>query len=116
MNSVIIYHNPKCSKSRQTLELLKEKGIDAEIVLYLESPPDKSQLQELIKMLGINARDLIRTSEQEYKDLNLAETHLDDAYLINAMIKAPKLMQRPIVVCNGKAAIGRPPEQVLEIL
>lgn len=116
MSSITIYHNPQCSKSRQTLELLLEKGIEPDIILYLDSPPNRSRLEELIGMLGISARDLIRTSEQEYKDLDLAKSHLNDSDLIDAMINTPRLIQRPIVVANGKAAIGRPPEQVLEIL
>lgn len=116
MSDVTIYHNPRCSKSRQTLELLKEKNIDPEIVLYLETPPDKSTLSGIVKMLGATPRDLIRTSEQEYKDMNLSDKSFSDDDLLDAMVKAPKLIQRPIVVTNGKAAIGRPPEQVLDII
>lgn len=116
MSKVKIYHNPLCSKSRQTLNLLKERDIDLETVLYLETPPDETELRSLLKMLGIGAKDLIRTSEQAYKDLNLADNSLSDDQLIHAMIESPKLIQRPIVVSNGKAAIGRPPEQVLAIL
>lgn len=116
MSRIKIYHNPRCSKSRQTLDLLKEREIDPEIVLYLDSPPDEQELKALLGLLGISARELIRESEQEYKDLNLADTSLDEDDLIKAMISTPKLIQRPIVVANGKAAIGRPPEQVLAIL
>lgn len=116
MSKVTIYHNPLCSKSRQTLNLLEERDIDVEIVLYLKTPPDEMDLRNLLKMLNIGARDLIRTSEQAYKDLNLADNNLSDNQLIHAMIESPKLIQRPIVVSNGKAAIGRPPEQVLAIL
>lgn len=116
MSDTTIYHNPRCSKSRQTLELLKERNIDPEIILYLEEPPDKSTLSEIIKMLGITPRELIRKSEQAYKDSNLADKSLSDDDLIEAMISTPKLIERPIVVRNGRAALGRPPEQVLEII
>lgn len=116
MSDTTIYHNPRCSKSRQTLELLKERNIDPEIVLYLEDPPDKSTLSEIIRMLGISARELIRKSEDAYKEMNLADKSLSDDDLIEAMVKAPKLIERPIVVRNGRAALGRPPEQVLEII
>lgn len=116
MSDTTIYHNPRCSKSRQTLELLKERNIDADIVLYLEDPPDKSTLSEIIQMLGISARELIRKSEDAYKEMNLADKSLSDDDLIEAMVKAPKLIERPIVIRNGRAALGRPPEQVLEII
>ncbi len=116
MSKVTIYHNPRCSKSRQTLELLKERNIDPEIILYLETPPDKSTLSDIIKMLGTKPRQLIRTSEKEYKEMKLSDKSLGDDDLIDAMVKAPKLIQRPIVVANGKAAIGRPPESVLDIV
>lgn len=111
-----IYHNPRCSKSRQTLELLHDQGIEPEIVLYLETPPDADTLRALLKMLSIGARDLLRTGEQEYKDNNLKDDQLSEQQLIDAMIQFPKLIQRPIVVSNGKAAIGRPPESVLDII
>jgi arsenate reductase len=116
MSSVTIYHNPRCSKSRQTLELLKEKNIDPKIILYLEHPPNKSTLSKIISMLGITPRELIRTSEKEYKELKLSDKSLSDDVLIDAMIEAPRLIQRPIVVKDSKAVIGRPPEQVLKIL
>lgn len=116
MNSVTIYHNPRCSKSRQTLELLQDKGIEPEIVLYLDNPPDSATLQSLTQMLGVTAREIIRTSESEYNELGLDDDNLDENHLFKVMTKYPKLIQRPIVVSNGKAAIGRPPEQVLNIL
>lgn len=116
MSKVTIYHNPRCSKSRQTLELLKERNIDPDIVLYLETPPDKEVLSEIISRLGIEPRELLRTSEKEYKEMNLKDKNLGDDELIDAMVRAPKLIQRPIVLANGKAAIGRPPESVLEII
>ncbi len=114
--SITIYHNPRCSKSRQTLALLEEKGIMPEIVLYLESPPNADRINILLSQLGVTARDLIRTSEAEYTELKLADTNLHESELIDAMVKVPKLIQRPIVVANGKARIGRPPESVLEIV
>lgn len=116
MSAVTIYHNPRCSKSRQTLELLKERNIDPEIVLYLETPPSTGEIGELLGKLGISARDLMRKGEDAYKDNNLKDSSLSEAQLIQAMHDFPKLIERPIVVANGKAALGRPPEQVLEIL
>lgn len=111
-----IYHNPRCSKSRQTLQLLEEKGITPEIVLYLETPPDAKTLQALLKKLGITARQLLRKGEDEYRQNNLSDSSLSDQQLIDAMVKFPKLIERPIVVKGNKAALGRPPENVLDIL
>lgn len=116
MSDVTIYHNPRCSKSRQTLALLEEKGIQPKIVLYLENTPDQKQLKSLLTKLGISARNLLRKGEQEYKDHNLKDDKLSEADLITAMVKYPKLIERPIVVANNKAVLGRPPENVLEIL
>lgn len=113
---ITIYHNPRCSKSRQTLALLEERGIEPEIVLYLETPPDAKTLRSLLKKLGIEARDLLRKGEDEYKANNLADPALTEEQLIDAMVHYPKLIERPIVVNGNKAAIGRPPETVLEIL
>jgi arsenate reductase (glutaredoxin) len=116
-DAVTIYHNPRCSKSRDTLSLLKANGIDPEVVLYLETPPDASTLRQLLEMLGMNsARELMRQKEDLYKSLNLADSHLSEAQLIQAMVENPKLIERPIVVSHGQARIGRPPEQVLEIV
>lgn len=114
--SVTIYHNPRCSKSRQTLALLEEKGVNPDIVLYLETPPSADTLKDILKKLGIAPRDLMRRKEAEYKDNNLADAALSDDDLIAAMTRIPKLIERPIVLANGKAALGRPPEQVLDIL
>jgi len=111
-----IYHNPRCSKSRQTLALLAENNIPCEVVLYLENPPDEQTLKGLLKKLGISARDLLRKGEDEYKTLKLDNLALKDDALIAAMCKHPKLIERPIVVHGKQAAIGRPPEKVLEIL
>ena len=114
--NVQILHNPRCSKSRATLEILKEHGIEAEINLYLETPPDAGQLTDILGKLDMQPRDLMRKGQSEYKELGLADTSLSDEQLIAAMIKAPILIERPIVLANGKAAIGRPPESVLNIL
>jgi len=113
--SVTIYHNPRCSKSRQTLALLTDKGIDPEIVEYLKTPPGEKQIADLVAMLGIEPRALMRTKEAAYKELGLAQVD-DPKALIKAMAENPILIERPIVVSGGKAALGRPPEQVLEIL
>lgn len=115
--SVVIYHNPRCSKSRQTLELLTEQGIEPQVVKYLEETPDVATLKTLFKQLGVtNVRDMMRTKEDIYKSLNLADEALSDDDLFNAMAENPKLIERPIVVANDQARHGRPPEQVLEIL
>ena len=117
MKNVTIYHNPRCSKSRDTLSLLKANGIDPEVVLYLETPPDAATLRQLLKMLGMaSARELMRQKEDLYKSLDLANPQLSEDALIQAMIDNPKLIERPIVVSHGEARIGRPPEQVLEIV
>jgi len=116
MSQVTIYHNPRCSKSRQTLALLMERNIEPEIILYLETAPTTDELTELLSKLGISARELLRKGEDAYKENNLSDTSLNDARLIQAMHDFPKLIERPIVVANDKAALGRPPEQVLEIL
>lgn len=116
-DAVTIYHNPRCSKSRDTLSLLKSNGVDPEVVLYLETPPDAQTIQQLLQMLGMaSARELMRQKEDLYKELNLSDAHLTEAHLVQAMIDNPKLIERPIVVANGQARIGRPPESVLEIL
>ena len=111
-----IYHNPKCSKSRQTLELLKENGITPTIIEYLKTPPTAEALKEMLSQLGMAPRDLMRKKEDEYAELKLDNPSLSDAELIDAMVKHPILIERPIVLANGKAALGRPPEQVLDIL
>jgi len=113
---VTIYHNPRCSKSRQTLALIEEKGVEPEVVLYLETPPSAENLTELLKKLGISARQLLRKGEDAYKENNLKDDSLDEAQLIEAMVKHPKLIERPIVVKGNKAVLGRPPENVLELI
>jgi len=114
--SVKIYHNPRCGKSRDTLKLLEAQGIHPEVIEYLKTPPTTTELQKILHKLGIKPRDLMRTKEPEYKENGLHDPDLTDAELIAAMLRIPKLIERPIVLANGKAAIGRPPETVLEIL
>ena len=114
---VTIYHNPRCSKSRETLTLLQEQGIEPQIIQYLDTPPDAATLKTLLKDLGFSsARQLMRHKEAIYKELNLADESLTEDQLIDAMVNHPKLIERPIVVKGKKARIGRPPEQILEIL
>ncbi|WP_312664874.1 arsenate reductase (glutaredoxin) [Pantoea sp. CTOTU49201] len=114
---VSIYHNPRCSKSRETLALLHEKGIEPEVVLYLETPPDVPTLQRLLQQLGMHsARELMRRKEDLYKELALANSELSEDQLLQAMVDHPKLIERPIVINGKQARIGRPPEAVLEII
>ncbi|GLQ90929.1 arsenate reductase (glutaredoxin) [Dyella flagellata] len=111
-----IYHNNRCSKSRGALALLEQHGKPFEVINYLETPPSAAELKALAAQLGITARQLLRTGEDEYRELGLDDSSLDEVALIAAMVKHPRLIERPIVVANGKAVIGRPPEKVLEIL
>ena len=111
-----IYHNPRCSKSRQTLALLEERGVSLEIVEYLQSPPSVKELTSVIKLLGISPRELMRKRETEYKESGLDNENLSNQEQIAKMVDNPKVIERPIVIGNGKAAIGRPPESVLDIL
>jgi arsenate reductase len=113
---VQILHNPRCSKSRATLQVLKENGIEPEIILYQDTPPDVTQLKSILRKLNMQPRDLMRKGQSEYKEMGLADEQLSDEQLITAMLEAPILIERPIVLANGKASIGRPPESVLEIL
>jgi arsenate reductase len=114
--SLKILHNPRCSKSRKTLELLRERGLEPEIVRYLETPPSAEELQHILQLLGRPPRELLRRGEAEYRELGLADPAIDDATLMRAMVEHPKLIERPIVIAGDRAAIGRPPEAVLEIL
>ena len=116
MSEVTLYHNPRCSKSRQALALLEERGVQPHIIRYLETPPDAETLDGLLKALGLEPRQLMRTQEAPYKAHDLDAPERSRAELIDAMIAHPILIERPIAVANGKAAIGRPPESVLEIL
>ena len=111
-----IYHNPRCSKSRQTLALLEERGISPRVVDYLKTPPTAAELKAILKKLGLRPRDLMRKGEPLYAELGLKDRDLDDDALIALMVANPILIERPIVVSGGKAALGRPPESVLKIL
>lgn len=114
--STIIFHNPRCSKSRAAIELLTEKEIEFEVIKYLDTPPDRETLEKILDMLNMEPRDLMRKGESEYKDNNLSAANLSKKELIDAMIKFPRLIERPIVIKNGKAAIGRPLENIINIL
>jgi len=116
MTAMTLYHNPRCSKSRSALQLLEDRGLTPTIVRYLETPLSSAQLQELLNKLGISARQLLRTGEDEYTALELSNPQLTDAQLISAMASQPKLMERPILVVGDRAVVGRPPESILEIL
>jgi arsenate reductase (glutaredoxin) len=113
---VVIYHNPRCSKSRQTLELLEARGIKPKIVEYLKQPPSAAELKAVLNKLGMKPRDLLRQGEARYAELGLRDRDLPDDVLIALMVANPILIERPIVVSGSEAAIGRPPEKVLEIL
>ncbi len=116
MRDVTIYHNPRCSKSRQTLALLNERGITPNIVPYLDTPPDRATIARLLELLGLEPRELMRRKEAPYATLGLAADELSKTALIQAMAEHPVLIERPIVVAGDRAALGRPPEKVLEIL
>lgn len=111
-----IYHNPRCSKSRQTLALLRERGVEPEIIEYLKNPPDQKQLSGVLALLKLEPRALMRRQEAAYKELKLDDPGLSKEQLVDAMVGSPILIERPIVLANGKAALGRPPENVLGIL
>ena len=114
--TIEIFHNPRCSKSRATLALLQARGIEPEIRLYLEQPPDAAELRSILGMLGIPARELLRKGESDYRELGLDDETLGESSLIAAMAAHPRLIERPIVISGKRAAIGRPPESVLDIL
>ena len=114
--TIAIYHNPRCSKSRQTLELLRNQGIEPTIIEYLKTPPSIDELKAVIKALDIAPRDLLRKGEAIYKELGLHDSNPSDEALIQAMVTHPVLIERPIVIRGDKAAIGRPPESVLNLL
>lgn len=113
---VTIYHNPRCSKSRATLALLTARGVKPEIIEYLKTPPDESTLRRLLKLLSMTPRQLLRTKEDAYVKAGLDNPKLTDAQILKAMVAHPVLMERPVVVVGDKAAIGRPPENVLTLL
>jgi len=114
--TIRIFHNPRCSKSRATLALLQQRGLEPEITLYLETPPDAGELRSILNKLGLTARELMRKGESEYLDQGLDDETLSEDVLIAAMADSPRLIERPIVLANGQAAIGRPPESVLDIV
>lgn len=116
MSAVTLYHNPRCGKSRSALELLRGRGIEPAVVEYLKTPPTAAELEAILDQLGIEPRDLMRKGEAAYKEAGLDNPALDRAALIAAMVANPILIERPIALANGKAAIGRPPENVLGIL
>ena len=111
-----LFHNTRCSKSRGALDLLRERGIEPELVYYLETPPDAAQLRELLAMLGLPPRALLRTGEPEYTQLGLDDPAVTDDQVVAAMAEHPRLIERPVFVHGGRAVIGRPPERVLELL
>ncbi len=116
MSDVTIYHNPRCSKSRQTLDLIREQGIEPTVVEYLKTPPSKKELAEVLDKLDLSPVEIIRTGEPEYRELGLLNSSYTPEGLIEIMVEHPKLIERPIVVKGSKAAVGRPPENVLKIL
>ena len=116
MSNFTIYHNPRCSKSRHALELLKDNGINPKVVLYLQTPLSEKELVLILKKLNLEAKDLLRKGEAEFKKLKLSDSSKSEEDLIKAMINFPKLMERPIIINRDRAVIGRPPENVLEII
>jgi arsenate reductase (glutaredoxin) len=115
MSVARIYHNPRCSKSRQALALIEEQGEAPEIIDYIKTPLDNATITELLTMLDMGARDLMRKQEDTYKELKLDNPELSEAQLVQALADYPRLIERPIVVRNGKAVVARPPEKVLEL-
>ena len=116
MKELIIYHNPRCSKSRQTLQLLREAGIEPTIVEYLKTPLAKDQLRNISQLLGLRPKDFVRKGENDFKDNDLSKSLEDDGKIIDAMSLFPKIIERPIIVSGGKAVIGRPPENVQKLI
>jgi arsenate reductase len=116
MTDLTLYHNPRCSKSRAALQLLEDRGLTPSIVRYLETPPAVEQLQTLLRQLGITPRELLRSGEEAYQQLGLANPALSDTQLIEAMSQHPKLIERPILIAGDRAVVGRPPEKILELL
>jgi arsenate reductase len=114
--AITLYHNPRCSKSRQALELLRRRGVEPQIIEYLKNPPDRRRLKHLLGLLGMEPRELMRRKEKEYRELGLDDKNLSREALIAAMVEHPRLMERPVVVAGDRAALGRPPERVLDVL
>ena len=115
-DNLVMYHNPNCSKSRETLQILRDNNRDPVIVEYLEYPPDEDELRRIIGLLGVDVRDLLRTTEPVYHDAELDDDTISEDELIEAICEYPALLQRPIVVAGDRAVIGRPPSKVLEII
>lgn len=115
MTTVRIYHNPRCSKSREALALLEERGLEIEAINYLQAPPDNATLSALLKELGLTARELMRRKEDVYRELNLDSAELSEAQLVQAMVDYPKLIERPIVQANGRTIVARPPQRIEEL-
>lgn len=116
MTAITIYHNPRCSKSRAALALLEENDISPEVVLYLDTPPDREQLEALLEKLNLGIRDILRRSEAEFEQFGLGDESLSEEIVFDIVAKHPRLIERPIVVCGDRAIIGRPPEKVLELI
>ena len=116
MSEITLYHNPRCSKSRAALALLEESDITPRVVLYLDQPPDRGELEELLRKLGLGIRDILRRGEAEYKQYQLDDSSLSEDIVFEIVAKNPRLVERPIIVCGERAVIGRPPERVLELL
>jgi arsenate reductase len=116
MTELMLYHNPRCSKSRAALQLLEARGLQPTLVRYLDTPPSAAELQDLLSKLELSARQLLRIGEDDYRTLNLADATLTEEQLIEAMATHPKLIERPILVVGARAMIGRPPEKILELL
>ena len=114
--TVTIYHNPRCSKSRQTLKLITEQNIEPEIIEYLKTPPSAAEIRNLLKLLKLSPREIMRKGEAVYKSMDLDNPEMGDDDLINAMLANPILIERPIVICGNQAVIGRPPEKVINII
>lgn len=113
---VRIFHNPRCSKSRQALQLLQDNGQQVETIEYMKSPPDRKELERVISLLGIRPRQLLRKNEKEYRLAGLDDMQKSNDEIIEAMMQYPRLIERPIVISKGKARVGRPPETILEII
>ena len=116
MSDVEVWHNPRCSKSRAALELVKSRGVEPRVVLYLDEPPDAGRLEDVLRLLGLEPRELMRKGEAPYRELGLDAPSLDRAALVRALAEYPILIERPIVIANGRAVVARPPERALEVL
>lgn len=114
--TVTIYHNPRCSKSRQTLQLLGEHGVQPQVIHYLDTPPNTTELEHILQLLGLEPRDLMRKKEPEYNILGLDDQSLSRSELIAVMVQHPRLIERPIIISGKRAVIGRPPEKILELI